>query len=194
MPECWVCANPDKSHASPSPDSTSVGVCRRCSIFGCNTHADIDTGPFLLYCSPCVGGGGSSPPSGPPPGDGGPGGGPSPSRRNPGGAGLFFPSVRDAMSRFPRFHRSSKDHADAFSARHNISEMIRHLAPRWEQVYGEQINIQEIDEELIAFGIGVTLWSAGLDPGELPEVSEENLTWLARNPILSMYLGETMHA
>jgi hypothetical protein len=180
-------SNPAQNHTSPSTDSTAVGVCRRCNTFVCNTHEEFDSRPGILYCAPCVGSGGSSPPTKP---GGGPGG-PTPGRpRSPDEPPISFSSAPDAESRFPRFYRKSKAHADAFLARHNISAMTRHLAPRWEELFGERINVQDVDEELIAFGIGVTLWSAGLIPGELPEASEGNLSWLVRNRLLSMYLGE----
>lgn len=188
MPECWVCANPAQNHVSPSGDTTSVGVCFRCSIFACNTHAEFDSGPGLLYCSPCVGGGGSSPPADP---TGGPGGGPTPGRpRSPDQPPMSFTSVQDAEKRFRQFYRSSKAHADAFAARQSVSDMVSHVADRWQELFGERIRVQDIDEELIAFGIGVTLWSAGLDPGDIPEISEGNLTWLVKNPLLRIYLGE----
>jgi hypothetical protein len=147
---------------------------------------EFDTDLGILFCTLCVGDRASSPPTRP----GGGGGGPAPRRPRTPDDSPNFASAPDAARRFPRFRRSSEAHADAFAARHEISGVIRQIAPRWEELFGESISVQDVDEELIAFGIGVTLWSAGLDPGEIPEPSEGNLVWLVRNPLLSMYVGE----
>lgn len=190
MTECWVCAHAAEGRASPSSDPTSVGVCWRCSIFCCDTHAEFDTLAGLFYCSPCVSDGESSPPTEPP--GGGPGGG-GPGLGRPRGRGerpIPFISALNAKIRFPRLHKSSMAHVDPFLARYEISEVIRVSARPWQDLFGERINVHEVDEELVALGIGMTLWSAGLDPGELPAVLPENLSWLVRNPILRVFLGE----
>jgi hypothetical protein len=186
MPECWVCSNPAEGHFA-STDSTSVGVCWRCSIFGCNTHTDFDGDASLLFCSLCVAEGDSSPPTEDP--HGGPGGGgPGQRQRRPGDSGLSFASVRNAMSRFPRLHQMSAAHADAI--RYRVPEMIALSASKWPELFGERINLQEVDEDLIALGIGMTLWSAELGMGELPSLSGANLKWMVRNPILRIYISE----
>jgi hypothetical protein len=194
MTECWVCANPAKDHAPGFSSQTAVGVCTRCSIFACNGHAEFDTGAGLLYCAPCVGGGDSSPPTGPlpddqPPGDQPPGDRPP----GPGGLGLVFSSVAEAVRRFPGFHRHSEVHADTFKANNNMVNMVKDLASKWEETRGEKINLGAVDTDLIARGIGVTLWSAGLNPGELPDLSPQNLIWLVKNPLLAMYVGELVY-
>jgi hypothetical protein len=38
----------------------------------------------------------------------------------------------------------------------------------------------------------VTLWSAGLNPGDLPNLSPRNLMWLVKNPLLAMYSSATV--
>jgi hypothetical protein len=189
MTECWVCANPAENRPPPFDDHTSVGVCTRCSIFACNGHAEFDTGAGVLYCAPCVGGGESSPPTDPPPGDNPPGDRPP----GPGGRGLFFSSFAEAVRRFPGFHRRSEAHAQAFKANNDVADIVNRLASKWKETRGEKINLSAVDSDLMAAGIGVTLWSAGLKPGELPALSEKNLMWLAKNPLLAMYAGVLVH-
>jgi hypothetical protein len=186
MAECWVCANPAEQHKPPFEDHSAVGVCTRCSVFACNGHAEFDTGAGLLYCAPCVGGDDSSPPTEPGPDDRPPGDRPP----GPGGLRLVFSSLAEAERRFPNFHRHSKAHAEAFKGNNNIANMVGAFAPKWEQTRGEKIDLNAVDTDLIAAGIGVTLWSAGLNPGDLPHLSQRNLVWLVKNPLLAIYVGE----
>ena len=187
MSSCWVCANPAENHW-PSNDPDPVGVCGACSAFVCNKHGEIDTLTGVLVCSPCVGGDASTPPRndpGPGPGDR-PGGG---RPRGPGGMGLKFSDLADLIRRFPRFSRAGRAHADAFRERVD-AEMIGRIAAAWEAQRGQVIDRAAVDEELVAAGVGITLWSAGFDPGDLPRPVEDNRAWLVKNPVLELFLGE----
>jgi len=181
MTSCWVCAYPSPGLTSAS-GSISLGVCTSCSCLACDLHGAVDTAKGQYWCSVCLpslvirGGTG---------GDDGGGGGPSAATAatDPNRSLLADP-VQYPLSlalRFPELVARGREHAEPVRP---VAAVVLRLAQlRWRRLAGEDL---DVPLDLVPTLVGVSLWSAGHAPGDLPSYPPgEEGRQLRRNPLVA---------
>lgn len=180
MTSCWPCAFPSPGLTSV-PGSIPLGVCRNCNALACDRHGAVDTAKGQYWCSVCLpslviqqqGGGGG--------GGGGPTASAGPAAANRTLLGGDIRTVTQLTARFPEPVAMSRAHAEAVRP---VAPVVLRLAQiRWRHLAGEEL---EVPLDLVPPLVGISLWSAGHEPGDLPAyVPGKEGRQLRRNPLVS---------